>query len=73
MSAYPAVSSTDLPAAAVRALRAAAALDHARSVALRRRSGDHNSRANKYRAVRLRMRSLRAECRAVELAGEVRA
>lgn len=67
------VSTDVLPAAALRAIRAIAALDHTRATALRRRSGDHNSRSNKPRAHRLRLRSLRAECRAVELAGEVRA
>lgn len=69
MSAPSAVSSTALLPAALRALRAIAADDHARADDLRRRSGDHSNsrRANKPRAYRLRVRSLRAEARAREM------
>ncbi len=73
MSAQPAVGSTALPHTALRGLIAAAAVDHARAALMRARSSDHNSRANKPRAYRLKCRSLRSEARALELLGEVRA
>lgn len=67
------VSHDVLPHAALRGILTAAAVDHARATLMRARASDHNSRANKPRAYRLKCRSLRSEARALELLGQVRA
>lgn len=73
MSAQPAVGSTALPHTALRGRGPLPQRRGARAALMRARSSDHNSRANKPRAYRLKCRSLRSEARALELLGEVRA